>query len=233
VVGADPRNRDAWYSLGTIGWMKSYANLMAARARIGMKPEDPGPLSDAATRLDVKLKFGPLIEDGITSLNKALEIDPSYGDAMAYLNLLIRERADIRDSPLEYRRDIAEADQWFRNAIATKRHDPAPPLVSAPQPPPPPASAASDSLPRRVRVGGNVAARTLISKVDSVYPPLAVQARIQGTVHFTVIIGRDGRVLNLQLIGGHPLLVAAAQDAVNQWPYEPTVLNGTPVEVVM
>ena len=230
VVGADPRNRDGWYSLGVIDWMKWYPNLMAARIKIGMKPEDPGPLSDAATRLDLRLKYGPLIEDGITSLNKALEIDPSYADAMAYLNLLIRERADLRDSPEEYRRDIAEAEQWFRKAIAAKQHGPAPPIISA-LPPPPPA-AASDSLPQRIRVGGNVAARSLIAKVDPVYPPLGPHARIQGTVHFAAIIGTDGRVLNLQLIGGHPLLVQAAQHAVKQWLYEPTLLNGTPVEVV-
>jgi tetratricopeptide (TPR) repeat protein len=226
VADADPRNRDAWYSLGVIDWMKWYPNLMAARARIGMKPEDPGPLSDAATRLDLRLKYGALIEDGIMSLNKALEIDPSYADVMAYLNLLIRERADLRDSPEEYRRDIAEAEQWFRKAIAAKQHGPAPPIISA-LPPPPPA-AASDSLPRRIRVGGDVAARSLIYKVDPVYP----QARVQGTVHFSAIIGTDGRVLNLQLIAGHPLLVQAAQDAVKQWLYEPTLLNGTAVEVV-
>jgi protein TonB len=72
----------------------------------------------------------------------------------------------------------------------------------------------------------------LIASVDPFYPPLAVQARVQGTVRFTAIIGKDGHVANLQLIGGHPLLVQAAQDAVRQWAYQPTYLNGTPVEVV-
>src|SRR5260370_158238 len=89
VVNADPRNRDAYYSLGVIDWMKWYPNLMQARAKLGMKPEDPGPLTDAAIRLDLKLNYGPTIEDGITNLKKALEIDPSYSDAMAYMNLLI------------------------------------------------------------------------------------------------------------------------------------------------
>ena len=76
-----------------------------------------------------------------------------------------------------------------------------------------------------------MAARSLIANVDPVYPPLAVQARVQGTLNFTAIIGRDARVLNLQVIGGHPLLVQAAEDAVKQWLYLPTLLNGTPVEV--
>src|SRR5258708_11493049 len=87
VVSADPRNRDAYYSLGVIDWMKWYPNLMQARAKLGMKPEDPGPLTHAAIRLDLKLNYGPTIEDGITNLKKALEIDPSYSDAMAYMNL--------------------------------------------------------------------------------------------------------------------------------------------------
>jgi len=86
--------------------------------------------------------------------------------------------------------------------------------------------------PSRIRVGGNVAAASLIRKIQPVYPQLAKQARVQGSVHFTAIIGKDGTIQNLQLIGGHPLLVQAAQDAVKQWLYKPTLLNGDPVEVV-
>jgi TonB family protein len=86
--------------------------------------------------------------------------------------------------------------------------------------------------PSRIRVGGNIQAANLIEKVDPVYPPLARQARIEGVVRFTAIIGKDGHVLNLQLVSGHPLLVPAAQEAVRQWVYRPTLLNGKPVEVV-
>jgi protein TonB len=88
------------------------------------------------------------------------------------------------------------------------------------------------STPSRIRVGGNVAAVNLINKVQPVYPQLAKQARVQGSVHFTATIGKDGRVQDLQLIGGHPLLVQAAQDAVKQWVYKPTLLNGEPIDVV-
>jgi tetratricopeptide (TPR) repeat protein len=231
VLSADPRNRDAYYSLGAIDWMKWYPNLMNARAKLGMKPEDPGPLTDAATRLDLRMKYGPTIEDGIANLSKALEIDPSYSDAMAYMNLLIRERADIRDSAEEYRSDIKEAEQWVQRALAAKRTAQTT-GANAPIPPLPPARPTSDSTPTRIRVAGNVQSANLIQKIDPVYPPLAVQARVQGTVRFTAIIGKDGRIMNLQLIGGHPLLVQAAQDAVKQWVYQPTYLNGTPVEVV-
>jgi len=72
----------------------------------------------------------------------------------------------------------------------------------------------------------------LVTKADPVYPPLAMQARISGQVRFTVIIGKDGSILNIQLVSGHPLLVAAAKDAVQQYVYRPRLLNGSPVEVV-
>jgi len=85
---------------------------------------------------------------------------------------------------------------------------------------------------QRIRVAGNVQQSNLIHKVDPVYPPLAKQARIQGAVRFTAIIGRDGSVQNLQLVSGHPLMVEAARQAVMQWLYKPTLLNGRPVEVV-
>ena len=86
--------------------------------------------------------------------------------------------------------------------------------------------------PERIRVGGQVQAANLIKKVTPVYPPLAKQARIQGVVRFTAIIGKDGTIQNLQLVSGHPLLVEAAKQAVSQWQYTPTLLNGDPVKVV-
>jgi periplasmic protein TonB len=85
--------------------------------------------------------------------------------------------------------------------------------------------------PQPLRVGGNVQAVNLINKVTPAYPPLAKQARIQGAVRFNATIGTDGTVKNLELVSGHPLLAAAAQEAVKQWVYKPTLLNGQPVEV--
>jgi protein TonB len=85
---------------------------------------------------------------------------------------------------------------------------------------------------QRIRVGGNVQAAKLVKQPKPVYPPLAKQARIQGTVRFTAIIGRDGSIQNLTLVSGHPLLIPSAQEAVRQWVYQPTLLNGEPVEVV-
>ncbi len=105
--------------------------------------------------------------------------------------------------------------------------------TAAPPPPPPPVKVVEKPKEvQRIRVGGNVQQANLIRKVTPVYPPLAKQARIQGTVRFTAIISKDGTIQNLQLISGHPLLVPAAQDAVKQWVYRPTLLNGEPVEVI-
>jgi protein TonB len=83
-----------------------------------------------------------------------------------------------------------------------------------------------------VRVGGRVAEANLIRRVQPVYPPLAKAARVQGTVEFTAVISKEGNIENLQLVRGHPLLVEAARQAVLQWKYRPTMLNGQPVEVV-
>jgi protein TonB len=105
-------------------------------------------------------------------------------------------------------------------------------VPTAAPPPPPKVEKPKPVQPQRIRVGGNVQAARLRRQPKPVYPPLARQARIQGVVRFTAIIGKDGTIQNLQLIGGHPLLVQSAQDAVKQWVYEPTLLNGEPVEVV-
>ena len=91
---------------------------------------------------------------------------------------------------------------------------------------------AQDPRPQRIRVGGNVAQANLISQERPVYPPLAKQARIQGTVRLQAIVGKEGNVNQLEVVAGHPLLVQAALDAVRTWRYQPTLLNGEPVEVV-
>ena len=225
LIAADPQNKEAYYSLGVIDWVKWYAPYMRTRTDLGMRPEQPGPLPNPA-RQQLKTEYSSLIEHGISSFEKALQLDPQYSDAMAYMNLLIRERADLADSPEQYRSETELANQWVQKALDAKKAQAAQ-LVEAP---PPPGQAAA--TPQRIRVGGIVQAANLIQKVEPVYPPLAYQVRIQGAVRFTVIIGRDGAIQNLQLVSGHPLLVEAARQAASQYHYKPTLLNGEPVEVV-
>jgi protein TonB len=87
------------------------------------------------------------------------------------------------------------------------------------------------ATPQRVRVSAGVTSGLLIRKVNPVYPPLARQARISGTVVLRAVIGKDGSIQNLSLVSGHPMLAPAAIDAVKQWKYKPYLLNGEPVEV--
>ena len=87
------------------------------------------------------------------------------------------------------------------------------------------------ATPTRVRVSSGVSSGLLIRKGSPNYPPLARQARIQGTVLLQAQISKDGSIQNLQLISGHPMLAPAAIEAVKQWKYKPYLLNGEPVEV--
>ncbi len=98
---------------------------------------------------------------------------------------------------------------------------------TGPAVPPPPKPAA----PSRIKQGGNVTAASIITQTRPVYPALARQARIQGNVVLHAIIDKEGKVAQLEVVSGHPLLVQAALDAVKQWRYKPTQLNGDPVEV--
>ncbi|HXJ90172.1 MAG TPA: TonB family protein [Candidatus Binatia bacterium] len=87
------------------------------------------------------------------------------------------------------------------------------------------------ATPQRVRVSSGVQSGLLVRKVQPTYPPLARQARIQGTVVLQAQISKTGDIENLQLVSGHPMLAPAAIEAVKQWKYKPYLLNGEPVEV--
>jgi periplasmic protein TonB len=85
---------------------------------------------------------------------------------------------------------------------------------------------------KQIHVSTGVQAAKLITQVNPLYPVLARQARVAGTVRLMAIIGRDGAIRNLQVMSGHPLLMPAAVEAVKLWRYQPTLLNGGPVEVI-
>ncbi len=121
LIGVDPNNADAYYSLGFIAWSKWYPAYGNARANLGMKQEDPGPIKDKKVRDELKAKYLPGINGGLQALDKALQIKPDYDDAMAYENLLVRERADLMDSKPEYESEIKVADAWVDKALATKK----------------------------------------------------------------------------------------------------------------
>jgi TonB family protein len=230
VLAVDPRDSKAYYSLAVIDWANWYPNLMRARADLRMRPEEPGPLIDPAVRQSLLQRYSAVISDGIANLNKALGINPKYDDAMAYMNLFIRECADLRDTPEEYKRDIEEADQWVQKAVDSKKMRAAT-VSSSTEPPPPLPPPGDQQAPQRIQVGSILTPNNLIRHVRPVYPQEAKAAHIEGTVRFAATIGKTGRILNLQVISGHPLLVESALVAVRQWEYKPILLNGQPVEI--
>jgi protein TonB len=99
-----------------------------------------------------------------------------------------------------------------------------PPFVRHAEPPTPQEK-------RPVKVSEGVLQAQLISRIEPRYPPLGVQLKMEGTVVLHAIIGRDGRISALEVVSGSPFFVQAALDAVRQWRYRPTMLNGEPVEV--
>jgi len=94
-----------------------------------------------------------------------------------------------------------------------------------------PAVVPKAATPQRVRVSQGVSQGLLVRQVKPVYPALARQARIQGTVVLQAVISKTGDIEGLHLVSGHPMLAPAAIDAVKQWKYKPYFLNGEPVEV--
>ncbi|MCC7175899.1 MAG: hypothetical protein IT159_11945 [Bryobacterales bacterium] len=121
LVSIDPNNKSAYYTLGVIAWTKSFTPRMEKRAELGMRPDDPGPIKDKKAREELKAKYLPVIEAGLQDLNKALALDKEYDDAMSYMNLLYRERADLADTPAAYKSDVEVADQWIDKTMATKK----------------------------------------------------------------------------------------------------------------
>ena len=106
------------------------------------------------------------------------------------------------------------------NAVA-----PAPFMLASPAPPS--ATPAADSKPRS---GGQIQQAVLIYRKDAEYPKIAKQTGAKGTVTLTATIGADGNIKKVKVVSGHPMLSSAAVEAVKQWRYRPTLLNGQPVE---
>jgi tetratricopeptide (TPR) repeat protein len=121
LISADPQSKEGFYSLAVIDWVKWYAAWMKARADLGMKPEEAGPLKDKKAKEELKEKYVAVVDDGMKNLDKALQIDKDYDDAMAYMNLLIREKADLDDTPDQYKADVEKADVWVQKALDTKK----------------------------------------------------------------------------------------------------------------
>jgi tetratricopeptide (TPR) repeat protein len=125
VSDLDPNDPDPYYSIGVIDWAICYAPRMEERAKLGLRPDEnlsPKNKDQKKACDELKTKNGPAIQEGIENLNKAIQIRPDYDDAMAYLNLMYRERADVECDDLNARQeDLKAADHWVDQTLITKK----------------------------------------------------------------------------------------------------------------
>ncbi len=120
-VEVDPKEAEGYYYLGVINWSEAFPAIRAAEAAVKMSPNDPGPIKDAKVREDLKAKFGTQIQEGLDNLKKCLQYDPKNEDAMSYMNLLLREKAVIEDSPDAAKADIAQAEDWSNKSLEIRK----------------------------------------------------------------------------------------------------------------
>jgi tetratricopeptide (TPR) repeat protein len=122
---ADPNDPEPYYSVGVIDWTASYQPRMEVRAKLGLKPEEhlnPKDKEQLKACAELKTKNMPPIQEGLDSLNKAIELRPDYDDAMAYMNLMFREKADVECDDLPGRaEDLKTADNWVDKTLAVKK----------------------------------------------------------------------------------------------------------------
>lgn len=148
-----------------------------------------------------------------------------------YVPPTVRPVARSTGSPTDIFTDLPIPAGGDHVGLAAVNFDTLLPKAAAPPAPPAPKTDVPKPEPARVPIGGDVLASKLIRRVQPEYPPLARQMRVEGVVNLHAIITREGRIAQLRVIGGHPLLVKAAVAAVEQWVYSPTLLNQKPVEV--
>jgi tetratricopeptide (TPR) repeat protein len=119
---ADVNDPEPYYSVAVIDWTQTYQPRQEERAKLGMKPDESLPAKDKKVCASLKEKNTADVEEGISNLTKALQLRPDYDDAMAYLNLMYRERADIQcDDPAAHAADLKTADEWVDKTMATKK----------------------------------------------------------------------------------------------------------------
>lgn len=125
AIEIDPNDPEPYYSVAVIDWTQTYQPRMEERAKLGLKPDEPLNVKDKNQKKvceDLNSKGTAIIQDGIDNLNKALQLRPDYDDAMAYMNLMYRERADLQcEDPAARAADLKTADEWVDKTMATKK----------------------------------------------------------------------------------------------------------------
>jgi tetratricopeptide (TPR) repeat protein len=120
-IEADPKDAEAYYSLGVISWARSYGPIQSKRVELHMANDDPGPLKDKKALAEMKEKYEKVVDQGMGYLQKSLEIDKENDDAMTYLNLLLRKKADLEDSVDAAKADVAKAEDLANKSLELKK----------------------------------------------------------------------------------------------------------------
>ena len=181
------------------------------------------------------------IESGIRAEDRALSLRDDYIEALTYKNILLRMKGNLETEASRRQQLYAEADALRTRAIALSKQrgvsgqaSGVPPGAPPPPPPPPPPSEHYQiDGQQAVRVGGEVKTPAKIHDVRPVYPEEAKQAGISGMIVMEVLIDTQGSVRSTFVKRSVPALDQAALDAVRQWRFTPTILDGTPVPVLM
>src|SRR6266581_6120080 len=120
AVDLDPNDPEAYYSVGMIDWTQAYQTRTEARNKLGMRPDEA--LKDKKVCAQLRDQDGQVIQDGLDNLNKAIQLRPDYDDAMAYLNLVYRERADREcDTPEQSAADTKSANEWSDKVMEVRK----------------------------------------------------------------------------------------------------------------
>ena len=183
--------------------------------------------------LDPALKAS-YVQQGLEAEDRALALQPDYLEAITYKSILLRLKANASADPIEQKRLIDEADALRNRALELQR-------ARQPAASTRPAEVSGDVAPfagfsepfeqamarlQPVRVGGNIRTPTKVKDMRPEYPPVAQSARVQGVVIIEAVIDESGNVTNARVVRSIPLLDAAALDAVSQWQFTPTEVNG-------
>lgn len=230
----DPDNGVVHFALASVlhfeGEQKPTAEVTGEYHKaIELQPDFP----DAHLGLAHFLSMRKDVAGAMTEYHVALRLEPGNVGARSSLGLALEETGDLDGAINVFQEGVGLLPQsagmhyLLGQALEKKGDENAAQehlRIAASLPP-------SPDTPARIRVGGQVESSKLIFRPSPDYPPEARHARITGIVRLDVVIGRDGTVLTVKLISGHPLLAEAAIAAVRMWRYQPTLLNGEPVEV--
>jgi tetratricopeptide (TPR) repeat protein len=120
-IEVDPKDAEAYYYLGVINWDIVHPALQTARIEEHMAANDPGPIKNPKVRQQLQEKYLGMVNEGLENVKKALELNNENEDAMTYINLLLRDKADLENSPDAAKADVAQAEDWFNKSLDMKR----------------------------------------------------------------------------------------------------------------